>query len=48
MGRNMGTQIDAAMFASADLGSAPTAIVGTAGTLTFTESAAGGCCWCFF
>jgi len=43
MGRNMGTQIDAAMFASADLGGgAPGAIVGTAGTLTFTESAAGG------
>ena len=43
MGRNMGTQIDAAMFASADLGGgAPGAIVGTAGTLTFTESGAGG------
>jgi HK97 family phage major capsid protein len=42
MGRNMGTQIDAAMFASANVASAPTAIVQTAGTLTFTESAAGG------
>ena len=42
MGRNMGTQIDAAMFGSANVASAPTAIVQTAGTLTFTESAAGG------
>ena len=42
MGRNMGTQIDAAMFGSASVASAPTAIVATAGTLTFTESAAGG------
>tara|TARA_R110000824_G_scaffold241176_1_gene429883 strand:+ start:323 stop:1549 length:1227 start_codon:yes stop_codon:yes gene_type:complete len=43
LGRNMGTQIDAAMFASADVGGgAPACIVGTAGTLTFTESAAGG------
>ena len=42
MGRNMGTQIDAAMFGSANVASAPGCIVGTAGTLTFTESAAGG------
>ena len=43
MGRNMGTQIDAAMFASADLGGgAPGCIVGTTGTLDFTESTAGG------
>ena len=42
MGRNMGTQIDAAMFGSTSVASAPTAIVATAGTLTFTESAAGG------
>ena len=42
MGRNMGTQIDAAMFGSANVANAPTAIVQTAGTLTFTESAAGG------
>ena len=41
MGRNMGTQIDAAMFASTSLGGgAPAAIV--TGALTFTESAAGG------
>ena len=42
MGRNMGTQIDAAMFGSTDVTAAPGCIVGTAGTLTFTESAAGG------
>ena len=42
LGRNMATQIDAAMFGSANVASAPTAIVQTAGTLTFTESAAGG------
>jgi HK97 family phage major capsid protein len=42
MGRNMGTQIDAAMFGSSTVTSAPTAIVATTGTLTFTESAAGG------
>jgi len=42
MGRNMATQIDAAMFASANVANAPGCIVGTAGTLTFTESAAGG------
>tara|TARA_R100001163_G_scaffold55073_1_gene42479 strand:- start:176 stop:1420 length:1245 start_codon:yes stop_codon:yes gene_type:complete len=42
MGRNMGTQIDAAMFGSTNVANAPTAIVQTAGTLTFTESAAGG------
>lgn len=39
MGRNMATQIDAAMFASANVASAPTAIVTTANTLTFTETA---------
>jgi len=39
MGRNMGTQIDAAMFGSTDVTAAPGCIVGTAGTLTFTESA---------
>ena len=42
MGRNMGTQIDAAMFGSSSVTNAPGAIVATAGTLTFTESAAGG------
>ena len=42
MGRNMATQIDAAMFGSANVASAPTAIVQTAGTLTFTESAVAG------
>jgi HK97 family phage major capsid protein len=42
LGRNMSTQIDAAMFASANVANAPGCIVGTAGTLTFTESAAGG------
>jgi HK97 family phage major capsid protein len=42
MGRNMATQIDAAMFASANVASAPTAIVTTAGTLTFTETAGAG------
>ena len=42
MGRNMAQQIDAAMFGSTSVASAPAAIVQTAGTLTFTESAAGG------
>ena len=42
LGRNMATQIDAAMFASTNVANAPGCIVGTAGTLTFTESAAGG------
>jgi len=42
MGRNMGTQIDAAMFASSDVTSAPGCIVGTSGTLTFSESGSGG------
>tara|TARA_R110000851_G_scaffold30062_3_gene82171 strand:+ start:1700 stop:2944 length:1245 start_codon:yes stop_codon:yes gene_type:complete len=42
MGRNMATQIDAAMFGSTSVASAPVAIVATAGTLTFTESAVGG------
>ena len=39
MGRNMGTQIDAAMFGSSDVSDAPGCIVGTSGTLTFTEAA---------
>ena len=42
MGRNMGTQIDAAMFGSSTVTNAPAAIVTTTGTLTFTESAATG------
>jgi len=42
MGRNMGTQIDAAIFGSTSVTNAPGAIVATAGTLEFTESAAGG------
>ena len=42
MGRNMGTQIDAAMFGSTNVANAPTSIVQTAGTLTFTESTSGG------
>ena len=42
MGRNMGTQIDAAMFGSSDVTSAPGCIVGTSGTLTFSESGSGG------
>ena len=42
MGRNMGTQIDAAMFGSTNVANAPTSIVQTSGTLTFTESTTGG------
>jgi len=42
MGRNMGTQIDAAMFGSSSVTNAPGAIVATTGTLDFTESTAGG------
>ena len=42
MGRNMAQQIDAAMFGSTSVASAPAAIVQTGGVLTFTESAAGG------
>ena len=38
MGRNMATQIDAAMFGSTSVTSAPAAIVQTSGTLTFTEA----------
>ena len=42
MARNMATQIDAAMFGSTSVASAPVAIAATAGVLTFTESVAGG------
>jgi HK97 family phage major capsid protein len=42
MGRQIGKKIDANMFASANAAAGPACIVGTAGTLTFTESAAGG------
>ena len=42
LGRNMSTQIDAAMFASSDVSAAPGCIVGTSGTLTFTESTTAG------
>ena len=38
MARNMATQIDAAIFGSTDVTSAPGAIAATAGVLTFTES----------
>ena len=38
MGRNMATQIDAAMFGSSSVTNAPGAIVATSGTLTFTEA----------
>jgi len=38
MGRNMAQQIDAAMFGSTSVTSAPAAIVQTSGTLTFTEA----------
>jgi len=41
LGRNMATQIDAAMFASSDVSNAPGCIVGTSGTLTFTEATFG-------
>ena len=42
MGRNMATQIDAAMFGSTSVSDAPAAIVQTTGTLTFTESTTAG------
>ena len=42
MARNMATQIDAAIFGSANVASAPGAIAATAGVLTFTESAVAG------
>jgi len=42
MGRQIGKKIDANMFASTNAAAGPACIVGTAGTLTFTESAAGG------
>lgn len=42
LGRNMATQIDAAMFGSSNVANAPGCIAATAGVLTFTESAAGG------
>ena len=38
MGRNMSAQIDAAMFGSSNVTNAPGCIVGTSGTLTFTEA----------
>ena len=41
MGRNMATQIDAAMFGSSNVTNAPGAIVTTSGTLTFTEATFG-------
>ena len=41
MGRNMATQIDAAMFGSSNVSNAPGCIVGTSGTLTFTEATFG-------
>ena len=41
MGRNMATQIDAAMFGSSNVTNAPGCIVGTSGTLTFTEATFG-------
>ena len=41
MGRNMATQIDAALFGSSDVTNAPGCIVGTSGTLTFTEASFG-------
>ena len=42
LGRNMATQIDAAMFGSANVASAPGCIALTAGVLTFTESVTAG------
>tara|TARA_R100000329_G_scaffold142833_1_gene126485 strand:- start:1194 stop:2429 length:1236 start_codon:yes stop_codon:yes gene_type:complete len=42
LGRNMATQIDAAMFSSTSVTSAPTAIADTTGILTFTESTTSG------
>ena len=41
MGRNMATQIDAAMFGSSNVSNAPTAIAQTSGCLTFTEATFG-------
>jgi HK97 family phage major capsid protein len=38
LGRNVGTQIDAAMFGSSNVTSAPGAIAATTGVLTFTEA----------
>lgn len=40
LGQQVGNQIDAAMFGSADVTSAPGSIAGTSGVLTFTEAAA--------
>ena len=40
MGRQIAAKIDANMFASSDAAAGPACIVGTAGTLTFTEAAA--------
>jgi len=42
MARNMATQIDAAIFGSTNVASAPGAIAATAGVLTFTESTTAG------
>ena len=42
MARNMATQIDAAIFGSANVASAPGAIAQTTGVLTFTESTTAG------
>lgn len=42
LGRNMATQIDAAMFGSASVTNAPAAIAATNGVLTFTESTTAG------
>tara|TARA_R110002020_G_scaffold154529_9_gene334433 strand:- start:2348 stop:3589 length:1242 start_codon:yes stop_codon:yes gene_type:complete len=42
LGRAVGTQIDAALFASSDVTSALPSIAGTAGVLTFTESTTAG------
>ena len=41
MGRNMATQIDAAMFGSTNVTNAPTAIASATGILTFTEATFG-------
>ena len=42
MGRNMATQIDAAMFGSSNVTDAPGCIAATTGVLTFTESTTSG------
>lgn len=42
LGRAVGTQIDAALFASTDVTSALPSIAGTSGVLTFTESTTAG------